>query len=486
MGVPLKNLRLNPQEGDFLDRKSGDRGEVFFDKANNTLRLYNGSTGGFQLGRADLANVTASDFRSKSVAVKLSTVTYTVTVVGPQGIDAGNKYMLNGVYRPVLNFVVGYTYVFNQDDQTNVYFPNANGTTVNRHALNFSADNISGQNGGGTSYLNDVEYRLNGQVVTQAVYVSSAFDTATSRQVRITVSNSTPATLYYWCYNHVLMGNSVTVADPGSGSGGTSVSTSSTVPSTPTAGNLWLDTNSGILYVYFNDGNSSQWIQPAFPYPDISGLATTASLSPVATSGDYNDLINVPDLSALPNYATISYVNNALSIFSLNVAADDSTQRTISSGNLIKFIGAGGVTTSSNADGTITITGGGTTGNVTFSTTTIDSNDSSAITFTPAVVMQSDLTVENDFIVGNLLTTANLLLTGNLTTQGSGTPEIVSDNEIELDAGTRVDVIRGPIRMARFTSADRDLLTAQNGDMIYNTTTNKFQGRAGGSWIDLH
>ena len=448
MGVPLKNLRLNPQEGDFLDRKSGDRGEVFFDKANNTLRLYNGSTGGFQLGRADLANVTASDFRSKSVAVKLSTVTYTVTVVGPQGIDAGNKYMLNGVYRPVLNFVVGYTYVFNQDDQTNVYFPNANGTTVNRHALNFSADNISGQNGGGTSYLNDVEYRLNGQVVTQAVYVSSAFDTATSRQVRITVSNSTPATLYYWCYNHVLMGNSVTVADPGSGSGGTTVSTSSTVPSTPTAGNLWLDTNSGILYVYFNDGNSSQWIQPVFPYPDLTAyattsalnsavapLATTASLSPVATSGNFNDLTNVP------NYATISYVNNALSTlpieqFSLNVAADDSTQRTISSGNLIKFIGAGGVTTSSNADGTITITGGGTTGNVTFSTTTIDSTDSSAITFTPAVVMQSDLTVENDLIVDNLLTASNLLLTGNLTTQGSGTPEIVSDNEIYLTPGT--------------------------------------------------
>lgn len=144
------------------------------------------------------------------------TITYTVTIAGPQGSDTGNKYILNGVYRPTLNLVSGNTYVFNQDDDTNVYWPNANGTTVNRHALNFSADDISGERGNGTSYLTNVEYRLNGAVVTQAAYVDSAFDTATSRQVRITVTNSTPTVLYYWCYNHVLMGNLITVSTSGS------------------------------------------------------------------------------------------------------------------------------------------------------------------------------------------------------------------------------------------------------------------------------
>jgi hypothetical protein len=179
-------------------------------------------------------------------------------------------------------------------------------------------------------------------------------------------------------------------------------------------------------------------------------------------------------------------------MFNLNIAADDSTQRTIQSGNTIKFIGAGGVTTSSNADGAITITGGGSTGNVTFVTTTIDSSDSSAIIFTPAVIFNSDITVQNELFVNNNinvtknLTTNNLIVSGEISSQGSGTPELLSDNEIQLTAGTRVEITASPLKMASFTSAARDLLIPVNGDMIYNTTSNIFQGRANGVWVDLH
>jgi hypothetical protein len=447
---PIFNFyKLLPRKSEFLDRRIGGIGEVFYDQDAQSLRLYDGRTS------AGISIVSENNLTEKLVAENSATVIYTVTISGPTNPDVGNKYNFNGVYKPTLNLIMGYTYVFNQSDLTNVYFPNANGTTLNPHPLQFSSDDPNGELADGTTFNQEVIYRLNDVTVTKEKYTGVSFNTATKREVWITITSSTPSPLYYYCANHLNMGSSITTTEPGAGgsSGNVTVSVGASVPAGPVNGSLWLNTNNGSLYVYVTDTDGSQWIQPAVPYP----------IQP-----EEEPQIILPDP------------------FVFSVAADDSTQRTISSGNLIKFIGAGGVTTASDADGTITITGGGTTGNVTFSTTTIDSTDSSAITFTPAVVMQSDLTVENDLIVGNLLTVSNLLLTGNLTTQGSGTPEIVSDNEIELDAGTRVDVIRGPIRMARFTSADRDLLTAQNGDMIYNTTTNKFQGRAGGSWVDLH
>lgn len=497
--IPVSDaVRIIPREAEFLNRKSGLRGEIFYDQTANTLRIYNGSsTGGLNLARGDLANVSNSDFRSKSVDSKLSAVTYQVTITAPQGGDTGNKYNLNGVYRPILNFVVGYTYVFVQDNPTNVYFPNANGTTVNQHPLNFSADNLSGNNGGGTSYLVDVQYYLDNVSVTQAVYNSTSFVTATARQVRITVSNSTPALLYYWCWNHLAMGNSIAVADPGSGTGsGGSVSVDDTAPSSPSSGNLWLDTTTGILYVYFDDGDSEQWIQPVFPYPDTTNLATvsyvnsTVAALPATAGLATTSFVN----SAVTGLASTAFVNSAVSAaaFSLNVEADDSTSRLVTSGSTVRFTGSGGITTTSDSSGNITIIGGGTTGNITFAVTTIDSSDSSAIRFTPAVIFDSDVTVQNNLVIDNSvdvasqLTVRDILLTGNFSSQGSGIPELLSDNEIRLTASTRVQITSSPLRLASFTSTARDLLIAVNGDVIYNTTTNKLQVRAAGVWVDLH
>ena len=114
---------------------------------------------------------------------------------------------------------------------------------------------------------------------------------------------------------------------------------------------------------------------------------------------------------------------------------------------------------------------GDSVGNFTFASSVIDTDDSSAITITPAVVMSSDLTVENDLTVA-----------GDIVTTSTGTPELFSETNINLTATTRVEVTQSPFKLASFSNTERDALTAENGDMIYNTTNNRPEMYVNGAW----
>lgn len=72
-----------------------------------------------------------------------------------------------------------------------------------------------------------------------------------------------------------------TSAGVGSGSSGSSqVFVSETAPSSPTEGNIWFNSSTGVIYVYVTDTDSSQWVQPSYP----------------VFSGDYGDLSNKPTI----------------------------------------------------------------------------------------------------------------------------------------------------------------------------------------------
>jgi hypothetical protein len=62
----------------------------------------------------------------------------------------------------------------------------------------------------------------------------------------------------------------------------------------------------------------------------------------------------------------------------------------------------------------------------------------------------------------------------------------IHTSSIDTGAALEVDGTTGGILFPRLTTTQRDALTATNGLMIYNTTTSKFQGYAGGAWVDLH
>ena len=103
---------------------------------------------------------------------------------------------------------------------------------------------------------------------------------------------------------------------------------------------LTIATNSVTGTLTFPDATvqSTAWLG-SLAYSSLTGLPTLAT---VATSGSYNDLSNKPNIAGT---------------YSFNVAADDSSLKTINSNETVKFIGAGGITTASDAEGNITITG---------------------------------------------------------------------------------------------------------------------------------
>jgi len=63
----VDRIRIIPRPADFLDRNVGSSGEVFFNKATNSLRVYSGAVaGGYELAKSDLTNIANADFLSKA------------------------------------------------------------------------------------------------------------------------------------------------------------------------------------------------------------------------------------------------------------------------------------------------------------------------------------------------------------------------------------------------------------------------------------
>jgi hypothetical protein len=130
-------------------------------------------------------------------------------------------------------------------------------------------------------------------------------------------------------------------------------------------------------------------------YHYTSGAGRTGVAFTLARTAQFTNGFGVHGTSADNEFVIGSEFGNTDFVFKRNIGMPFD----VSGGTILFTIRNDGALIFS--DGSVQTTAWTGTGNITFATTTIDTTDSSGITFTPAVVFNSDLTVENDLIVAN-------------------------------------------------------------------------------------
>ena len=423
----INNLRVVPRDADFLDRKTGARGEIFYDKDNNTLRVFDSeNAGGMALVKVDLSNISNEAFVAKAESAGVGgSGSINVGDNTPSTPDAGTIWF---------NTANARLYVYVNDGDSNQWIQPVSGT-----------ENVP-------SSLTDlgISDGTNGQVLTTNGAGGFTFTTISSGASNWSELTGTPTTLAGYGITDAL---------------GLAGGTMTGAIDAPTVA------NHKIRFLYDTLGD----LPDASTYHGAIAHVHSEGKLYYAHSGAWSAVQN--ESSAVVDFADLGTTPTTLSGYGITDA-----QAALVSGTNIKTVNG----TSILGSGNIVISGGGDTGNVTFTGNTIDSDDSTALEIVPLVSMLSDLQVGNDLTVGQDLTvTNNLTVQGSFSSEGSGIPEIFSDNEIQLTAGTRVELTSSPIKMASFTTTERDNLIAENGDIIYNTTTNKFQGYENGSWVNL-
>ena len=86
---------------------------------------------------------------------------------------------------------------------------------------------------------------------------------------------------------------------------------------------------------------------------------------------------------------------------------------------------------------------------------------------------------------------AGLIVNGPMQTTTAGTPTITANSNLVMEIGGSVTISKnssnagGGFRVASLTSTQRNALSAANGEIVYNTSTNKLQTYENNSWEDV-
>lgn len=232
---------------------------------------------------------------------------------------------------------------------------------------------------------------------------------------------------------------------------------------------------------------------PSIP-ADLTDLTDANNL---IFSRSYNDLTNLPT-----SYSSLNSLSMSLGVtvdeFSNDDTMTDNSASALVTERAVKTyvstqLGALTLTSLGITEGTtgqvLTTNGSGTytfetidtdtIGNFTMANSNIDTDDSSAITITPSVIAQSDLTVENNLTVTNSITASTITI-NEIITEAEGAPELYSESNLtiiavndilisanKIRATSAVD-IQGEVRQGGSSSNDATFIPIVITDSIYS------------------
>jgi hypothetical protein len=197
------------------------------------------------------------------------------------------------------------------------------------------------------------------------------------------ISSNVYSDNYYVSDGTLLTGSTgpIGATGPSGSGGGSNVSISNTAPTTATVGSLWLNTESGRLLIYYNDGDDNVWIQPAGSVgptgstgatgPAVNLSSTASNIIPASdsiydlgtSSLRWRDLYlsgNTIDLggTAIKNTANgISFTDSTNAIVAVGLTV--SSLKLSSNGNVVTLVAGGsGLQTVDSSGNTVTYSGG--------------------------------------------------------------------------------------------------------------------------------
>jgi hypothetical protein len=168
-----------------------------------------------------------------------------------------------------------------------------------------------------------------------SVYTDSAVDTH--------LNTSTAAS------NQVLSWNGtdyVWVTQASGGGGGASVSVSDNAPTSPSSGDLWFNSTDTKMYVYYNDGSSSQWVQTNPTGSTTSGGSSVTVSDSAPSNPSEGDMWFDSRYAVLLVYYGTQWVNvSGESGSSTTPSWQETTNHTASAGDKLFIDCSGGVAT---------------------------------------------------------------------------------------------------------------------------------------------